>query len=149
MFFFLWFEKEIHVLLCCIKLMFYHHVVFDIYTHTCVHNTQTQNISCTHTHTQTNSQLIATLWGYPFALSIVHVSMEITSTRLIFTPTRLTEQLWATLVCYCSSMSARKLLLMHMHTHTQIHTRAVLFWLFPKTVNLPPKPVGFRLTFIQ
>ena len=27
--------------------------------------------------------------------------------------------------------------------------RAVLFWLFPKTVNLPPKPVGFWLTFIQ
>ena len=27
--------------------------------------------------------------------------------------------------------------------------RAVLFRLFPKTVNLPPKPVGFRLTFIQ
>ena len=30
-----------------------------------------------------------------------------------------------------------------------IDRRAVLFWLFPKTVNLPPKPVGFWLTFIQ
>ena len=30
-----------------------------------------------------------------------------------------------------------------------ICTRAVLFRLFPKTVNLPPKPVCFRLTFIQ
>ena len=28
-------------------------------------------------------------------------------------------------------------------------TRAVLFRLFPKMINLPPKPVGFRLTFIQ
>ena len=27
--------------------------------------------------------------------------------------------------------------------------RAELFWLFPKTVNQPPKPVGFRLTIIQ
>ena len=30
-----------------------------------------------------------------------------------------------------------------------VMTRAVLFRLFPKMVNLPPKPVGFRLTFIQ
>ena len=27
--------------------------------------------------------------------------------------------------------------------------RAVVFQLFPKTVNLPPKTVGYRLTFIQ
>ena len=35
------------------------------------------------------------------------------------------------------------------HYIMNLHTRAVLFWLFPKTVNLPPKPVGIRLTFIQ
>ena len=28
-------------------------------------------------------------------------------------------------------------------------TRAVLFWLFQKTVILPPNPVGFRLTYTQ
>ena len=27
--------------------------------------------------------------------------------------------------------------------------RAVVFRLFPKTVNLPQKPVGYRVTFIQ
>ena len=31
----------------------------------------------------------------------------------------------------------------------EVTTRAVLCWLFPKMVNLPPKPVGFRITFIQ
>ena len=30
-----------------------------------------------------------------------------------------------------------------------VSSRAVLFWLFPETVNLPPKLVGFQLTFIQ
>ena len=30
-----------------------------------------------------------------------------------------------------------------------MHFRAVLFQLFPKTVNLPPKPVGVPVTFIQ
>ena len=27
--------------------------------------------------------------------------------------------------------------------------RAVVFWLFQKTVILPPNPVGFRLTYTQ
>ena len=40
------------------------------------------------------------------------------------------------------------------YTHAPIiiennETRAVLFWLFPEMVNLPPKPVSFQLTFIQ
>ena len=35
------------------------------------------------------------------------------------------------------------------YVSTCIWTRAVLFRLFLNTVNLPPKPVGFRLTFIQ
>ena len=32
---------------------------------------------------------------------------------------------------------------------TLIQSRAVVFQLFPKTVNVPQKPVGYRLTFIQ
>ena len=31
----------------------------------------------------------------------------------------------------------------HIAYSVHVPIRAVLFWLFPKTFNLPPKPVGF------
>ena len=46
------------------------------------------------------------------------------------------------LYMYCQLIAGRSYTL-------PVEIRAVLFWLFPKTVNLPPKPVGLRLTFIQ
>ena len=55
--------------------------------------------------------------------------------------------------CYSEEQRAPRVLLRgakRSQSVTSLITRAVLFQLFPKTVNLvPPKPIGFRLTFIQ
>ena len=40
----------------------------------------------------------------------------------------------------------KKFILQSANKENTLKTKAVLFRLFPKTVNLPPKPVGFRLT---
>ena len=54
---------------------------------------------------------------------------------------------------YCGdeNFNARKVIrrILHVKHLYSLQNRAVLFRLFPRTVNLPPIPLGFRLTFIQ